>query len=85
MPKQEPPFEISFTPVFKEDPKGRGYSGYLAEFPDLFAQGETREEVVENLLLSLNDILTYNKEASLFQIPEEERQNTSSIKMVQAL
>lgn len=53
---------ISFTSVFIADPKGRGYTGYFAEFPDLTAQGTTKQEVEHNLLCSLRDILTFNKE-----------------------
>lgn len=52
---------ISFTSVFIADPKGRGYTGYFAEFPDLTAQGETKEEVEENLISSLKGILKFNK------------------------
>lgn len=42
---------ISFTTVFIPDSKGGGYTGYFAEFPDLTAQGSTKEEVEENCLL----------------------------------
>ena len=38
-------YSISFTTVFIPDNKGRGYIGYFAEFPDLTAQGITKEEV----------------------------------------
>lgn len=57
---------ISFTSVFIADPKGRGYTGYFAEFPDLTSQGRTKEEVEENLISSLKDILQFNKEKENF-------------------
>lgn len=75
---------ISFTPILTEDSKGRGFSGYLAEFPELFAQGQTKEEVEHNLLVSLNDILEYRKQEVLFQNPTVE-QKKSSIKLVVSL
>ncbi len=57
---------ISFTSVFIAEPKGRGYTGYFAEFPDLTAQGKTKEEVEENLISSLKDVLQFNKEKENF-------------------
>ncbi len=53
---------LSFTSVYIADPKGRGYTGYFAEFPFLTAQGATKEEVIQNLISSLKDILKFNKE-----------------------
>ncbi|MGN6401399.1 MAG: type II toxin-antitoxin system HicB family antitoxin [Flavisolibacter sp.] len=75
---------ISFTPILTEDPKGRGYSGYLAEFPELFAQGATPEEVEKNLLVSLSDILEYRKQEALFQNPETKKKVKASINLVHA-
>lgn len=57
---------IFFTTVFLADAKGKGYTGYLAEFPDLTAQGSTKEEVEENLISSLSDILRFNREKENF-------------------
>ena len=59
-------YSISFTTVFIPDNKGRGYTGYFAEFPDLTAQGITKEEVELNLFASLRDILKFNKEKENF-------------------
>ncbi len=53
---------LSFTTVFIADTKGRGYSGYFAEFPELTAQGKTKAEVEENLISSVKDILQFRKE-----------------------
>lgn len=76
---------ISFTPILTEDPKGRGFSGYLAEFPELFAQGKNKEEVERNLLISLNDILEHRKQEALFQNPEAKRKEAPAIKLIQAV
>jgi len=57
---------ISFTSVFIPDQEGRGYTGYFAEFPDVTAQGKTKEEVEENLISSLKDIFQFNKEKENF-------------------
>ena len=46
--------------------KEKGYTGYFAEFPDLTAQGSTKEEVEENLISSLSDILRFNREKENF-------------------
>lgn len=76
------PIEISFTPILTADPKGRGYSGYLAEFPELFAQGVNEEDVVNNLLSSLSDIFKYRKQEALFQNAETQSKATRSITLV---
>ena len=57
---------IFFTAVFIADAKGKGYTGYFAEFPDLTTQGSTKEEVEENLISSLSDILKFNREKENF-------------------
>lgn len=75
---------ISFTPILTEDSKGRGFSGYLVEFPELFAQGKTREEGEHNLFASLSDILEYRKQEALFQNPETKSKESPAIKFVQA-
>jgi predicted RNase H-like HicB family nuclease len=63
---------LSFNTVFIEDTKGHGYSGYLAEFPELMAQGKTKEEVESKLFSSLRDILEHKKNQSLFnQTPSD--------------
>ena len=62
---------ILLHPIFSVDPKGRGYSGYLAEFPELMAQGISEDEVVKKLLSSLVDILEYRKEQSFFADPSK--------------
>ena len=53
---------LQFTAVFTADSKGRGYTGYFAEFPYVTAQGVTKEETEDNLISSLQDILKFNKE-----------------------
>jgi predicted RNase H-like HicB family nuclease len=53
---------LRFTSVFTADSKGRGYTGYFAEFPHVTAQGATKEETELNLISSLQDILKAAKE-----------------------
>jgi predicted RNase H-like HicB family nuclease len=43
---------IKFTAIFEEDPEG-GYIGYVEEFPGVNTQGDTLDEVKENLLDAL--------------------------------
>jgi predicted RNase H-like HicB family nuclease len=52
---------LSLTAVFVEDPEG-GYSAYIEEIPGVNTQGETLEEVRENLKDALSMILEANKE-----------------------
>jgi predicted RNase H-like HicB family nuclease len=75
---------ISFTPILTQDPKGRGYTGYLAEFPDLFAQGKDKEEVERNLLISLTDILEHRKQQTLFKNHEAKQKEAPAINLAYA-
>lgn len=70
---------LSFNTIFIEDRKGRGYTGYLAQFPELIAQGKTKMEVESKLFSSLNDILEYRKGQSLFNKPAESEINTINL------
>lgn len=75
---------ISFTPILTSDPKGRGLTGYLAEFPNLFAQGKDAEEVERNLLISLTDILEHRKQQTLFKNPEAKAKEAPAINLAYA-
>lgn len=55
--------------IYTKDYKGRGYSGYFAQFPALIAQGVDKEAVEANLYQSLVDILEYTKQQELFTNP----------------
>lgn len=48
--------ELTLTAVFEEAEEG-GYIGYVAEFPGANTQGETLEEVRENLSEAVQLIL----------------------------
>lgn len=47
------------TAIFFEDSKGRGFTTYFAEFPEVIAQGRTRDEasklLLELLAIALKD------------------------------
>jgi len=75
---------LSFNTVFLEDSKGHGYSGYLAEFPELMAQGKTKEEVENKLFSSLRDILEYKKNQSLFSQTPSDYSEIETINLVPA-
>lgn len=55
--------EITLTKIFEEADDG-GYVGYLAELPGANTQGETLEEVRENLSEAVGLILSSNREES---------------------
>jgi len=69
MKNKEGQITLTFSTIFIEDKKGRGYSGYLAEFPELMAQGETKEDVEQKLFSSLNEILKHKKGQAMFNKP----------------
>ncbi len=73
---------LSFNPVFIKDQNGRGFTGYLKEFPDLTAQGKNKDEVIQNLFQSLNDILEFRRGQDYF-LSKATEQNTRTINLVE--
>lgn len=53
--------EVTLTTIFEEAEEG-GYIGYVAELPGANTQGETLEEVRENLAEAIQLILEANRE-----------------------
>jgi len=53
--------ELTLTAVFEEAEEG-GFIGYVAELPGANTQGETLEEVRENLSEAIELILNSNRE-----------------------
>jgi predicted RNase H-like HicB family nuclease len=50
--------ELNLTAIYEEAEKG-GYIGYIAELPGASTQGETMDEVRENLLEAVQMIQPY--------------------------
>ena len=55
--------ELNLTAVYEEAEEG-GFIGYIAELPGANTQGETLDEVRENLLEAVQMILEANREES---------------------
>jgi predicted RNase H-like HicB family nuclease len=55
--------ELNLTAIYEEAEEG-GYIGYIAELPGANTQGETIEEVRENLLEAAQLILEANRSES---------------------
>ena len=53
--------ELTLTAIFEEAEEG-GFIGYMAELPGANTQGETLEEVRENLTEAIELILNSNRE-----------------------
>lgn len=53
--------ELTLTAIYVEAEEG-GYSGFVAELPGAISQGETLEDVRENLLDAARMILDVNRE-----------------------
>jgi predicted RNase H-like HicB family nuclease len=54
--------QLTLTAIFEEAEEG-GYIGYVAELPGANTQGETLDEVRENLSEAMELILNVNREA----------------------
>jgi predicted RNase H-like HicB family nuclease len=66
--------QLTLDIIYTTDKQGGGYSGYIAQFPSLIAQGTTKKEIEEKLYESLVDILEYYKEQELFINPIGEKE-----------
>jgi len=55
--------ELNLTAIYEEADEG-GFIGYIAELPGANTQGETLDEVRENLLEAVQMILEANREES---------------------
>jgi predicted RNase H-like HicB family nuclease len=55
--------ELNLTAIYEEAEEG-GFIGYIAELPGANTQGETLDEVRENLLEAVQMILEANREES---------------------
>lgn len=55
--------ELTLTAIYEEAEEG-GYIGYIAELPGANTQGETLEEVRENLVEAAQMILEANREST---------------------
>jgi predicted RNase H-like HicB family nuclease len=53
--------EVKLTAIYEEAEEG-GYIGYIAELPGANTQGETLDEVRENLFEAMQMILEANRE-----------------------
>ena len=60
--------EVTLTTIFEEADEG-GYIGYVAELPGANTQGETMEEVRENLAEAIQLILDANRERFEKELP----------------
>lgn len=60
--------EVTLTTIYQEAEEG-GYIGYVAELPGANTQGETLEEVRENLADAIQLILEANREQFERQLP----------------
>ena len=60
---------IALTAIYEEAEEG-GYIGYIAELPGANTQGETLEEVRENLMDALQLLLDVQREEAERRLPK---------------
>lgn len=54
--------KLSITGIIIQDDESGIFSGYFAEIPEAVAQGNTEEELRDNLISALQNVLEYKKE-----------------------
>jgi predicted RNase H-like HicB family nuclease len=64
--------EVTLTAIYEEAEEG-GYIGYVAELPGANTQGETLDEVRENLIDAVQMLLETNREEAERRISQSAR------------
>lgn len=70
--------ELRLTAIYEEAEEG-GYVGYIAELPGANTQGETLDEVRENLLEAVQMILDANREESESRLAKDKKVTRESL------
>jgi predicted RNase H-like HicB family nuclease len=52
---------LELTFIIRESITGEGYVGYVAEIPGAASEGDTKEELVENLKDAVKAVFDFNK------------------------
>jgi predicted RNase H-like HicB family nuclease len=71
--------EMTLTAIYEEAQEG-GYIGYIAELPGANTQGETMEEVRENLLEAMQMILEANREEAQMRLSSNAKTTREQLK-----
>ncbi|HEX8922591.1 MAG TPA: type II toxin-antitoxin system HicB family antitoxin [Pyrinomonadaceae bacterium] len=75
--------ELTLTAIYEEAAEG-GYIGYVAELPGANTQGETLEEVRENLIDAVQMLLEANREEAERRLSQSPRTVTRETLTVRA-
>ena len=75
--------ELTLTAIYEEAEEG-GYVGYVAELPGANTQGETLEEVRENLVDAVQMLLETNREEAERRLSKSKRPVKREILTVRA-
>ena len=70
--------ELKLTAIYEEAEEG-GYVGYIAELPGANTQGETMDEVRENLLEAVQMILDANRDESERRLAKDKKVTRESL------
>ena len=54
---------MTFTAIIKQD--SDWWIGWIEEIPGVNSQGETREELIDNLRSALSEAIEFNRESSI--------------------
>ena len=61
---------IKFTGVLIQDPSDGGYTAYIAELPEVIAEGATIAEANDNLFEAFNIVMDVKREDSKSQLAQ---------------
>jgi len=59
---------LPVTPIYVEDEKIGGYTVFFKEFPNIIAEGETKEDALDNIIRTVHDVFKYKNTQSIEEL-----------------
>lgn len=71
MESTKKPFKFQIDIVMVKDPKLGGFTGHLAQFPNIITEGETEEDTIQNIMAAFHDIMIFKKDKKDSEVTED--------------
>ncbi len=72
MDTNKKPYKFELDIVMVKDPKIGGFTGHLAQFPNIITEGETEDDTLENIMNAFHDIMKHWKKNVIPSKPDLE-------------
>lgn len=73
--------ELKITSILIHDKESNGYTSYFAEFPEVVAEGNTKEDAIKNLWEALGSMLEFKRDEAAKEGAYDDRISTESFNL----